>query len=53
MAAVFSFSLIRTTVSVLGSLVVLLDLKNMCMAVGIPMLTCTQADMNVLPTNFR
>ena len=48
MAAIFNFSLIRLSVSVLGSLVVLPDLKNMCTAVGIPMLSCTQADVNVI-----
>ena len=45
MAAIFNFSLIRTLGSVRGSLVVLPDLKNMSMAVGLPMLSCTQADI--------
>jgi hypothetical protein len=57
MAAIFNLSLIRTSGSVRGSLIVLPDLKNMSMAVGLPMLSCTQADINVssyqLPVNSR
>jgi hypothetical protein len=53
----FNFSCIRTSGSVLGSLVVLPDLKNMSMAVGLLMLSCTQADIDVisyqLPGNSR
>ena len=48
MAAIFNFSLIRTSGSVRGCLVVLPDLKNMSMAVGLPMLSCTQADIDVI-----
>jgi hypothetical protein len=48
MAAIFNFSLIRTSGSVRGSLVVLPDLKNMSMAVGLSMLSCTQADIDVI-----
>ena len=48
MAAIFNFSLIRTLDIVRGSLVVLPDLKNMSMAVGLSMLSCTQANMDVI-----
>jgi hypothetical protein len=48
MAAIFNFSLIRTSGSVRGSLVMLPDLANMDMAVGISMLSCIQADIDVI-----
>ena len=48
MAAIFNFSLIRTLGSVRGSLIVLPDLKNMSMTVGFSMLSCTQADTDVI-----
>jgi hypothetical protein len=56
-AVIFNFSLIRTSDRVRGSLIVLPDLENMSVAVGLSMLSCTQADKDVntyqLPVNSR
>ena len=57
MAAIFNFSLIRTSGSARSSLVVLPDLENMGMAVGSSLLSCIEAETYVisrpLPVNGR
>ena len=47
LAAIFDFQLIRTSDSVRGSLVVLPDLKNMGMTLGILLLTRIEAEIYV------
>jgi len=48
MAAIFDFSLIRTSDSLRGSLVVSLDLKNMGIAVGISLLSCLETELHLI-----
>jgi hypothetical protein len=48
LAAIFDISLIRTWGSVRGSLVVLPDLENMGLAVGISFLLCIEAEIHVI-----
>jgi len=53
MAAIFDFSQIRTSVILLSTLVVLPDLENMGIAVGILLLLRTQPKIRVLYMYFR
>ena len=48
MAAIFDFSLIRTSGSARGTLVVLPDLENMDMAVGILLLSFMETEIYVM-----
>jgi len=48
MAAIFDFSLLRTSDSLRGSLVVSTDLENIGTAVGMPLLSCIEAEICVI-----
>jgi len=52
MAAIFDFSLIRTSDSLRSSLVVSLDLKNMTIAVGILLLSCIETELRLISFFF-
>jgi len=45
MAAIFNFSLIRTSDSLRGSLVVSPDLENMGIAIGYSLLSCIETEL--------
>jgi len=53
MAAIFDFLQIRTSVILVSTLVVLPDLENMGIAVGISLLLRTQPKIQVLYMYFR
>jgi len=53
MAAIFDFSQIRTSVILMSTLVVLPDLENMGITVGISLLLRTQPNIQVLYMYFR
>jgi len=48
MTAIFDFFLIRTSDSLRGSLVVLPDLENMGIAVGISLLSCIETELRLI-----
>jgi len=48
MSAIFDFSLIRTSDSPQGSLVVSPDLENMGIAVGILLLSCIETELRLI-----
>jgi len=48
MAAIFDYSLIRTSDSLRGSLVVSPNLENMGIAVGISLLSCIETELRLI-----